>query len=174
MDANNKKYVNGQKGAEYGKLGGRPKKNKENPIGVIEKNPNGLLEKTPNVNVNENVNDNEKEKEVSYQLIADMYNDICISFPRLTKLSDARKKAINARLKKYSLDDIKKVFTLAEESDFLKGSNNRNWSANFDWLMNDTNMAKVLDGNYINKANKIEIDSNFRNFLSENEVVNWG
>lgn len=129
---------------------------------------------TDNVTDNDTDNVNDKDKGVNYQLIADMYNDICISFPRLTKLSDARKKAINARLKKYSLDDIKKVFTMAEESDFLKGSNKRNWSANFDWLMNDTNMAKVLDGNYTNKASKIEIDNNFRNFLSENEVVNWG
>lgn len=39
---------------------------------------------------------------------------------------------------------------MAEESDFLKGKNDRNWSANFDWLIKDSNMAKVLDGNYKN------------------------
>lgn len=102
----------------------------------------------------------EKEKELEtdidieknkYQLVADMYNNTCVSFPRLTKLSDSRKKAIGARLKKYSLEEIQRVFDLAEKSDFLKGNNGRNWNANFDWLMNDTNMAKVLDGNYINK-----------------------
>lgn len=38
LDANQKRYEDGKKGAEYGKLGGRPKKNK-NPIGVIEENP---------------------------------------------------------------------------------------------------------------------------------------
>ena len=88
---------------------------------------------------------------INYQQIADMYNEICISFPRLKSLSDARKKAIKARLKTYSIDDIKTVFTKAEASDFLKGKNNRNWSATFDWMITDSNMAKILDGNYDNE-----------------------
>ena len=52
--ANTERYENGAKGKEYGKLGGRPKKN--NPIGVLNENP----KETPNnnVNVNENVNVN--------------------------------------------------------------------------------------------------------------------
>lgn len=111
----------------------------------------------------------EKEKELEtdieieknkYQLIADMYNNTCVSFPRLTKLSDSRKKAIGARLKKYSLEEIQRVFDLAEKSDFLKGNNSRNWNANFDWLMNDANMAKVLDGNYTNKP-RSQTQNNF-------------
>lgn len=91
----------------------------------------------------------EKEKEkIDYQQIADLYNDTCVSFPRLTKLSDKRKKAIRARLRTYSLDDFKKLFKMAEASSFLKGQNGRNWLATFDWLIADGNMAKVLDGNY--------------------------
>ena len=66
IDANNRKFENGKKGAEFGKLGGRPKKDK-NPIGVIDKNPIGVLSETPNVNVNvnDNVNDNENIKKVA-------------------------------------------------------------------------------------------------------------
>lgn len=90
----------------------------------------------------------EKREKTNYELIARMYNDTCVSFPRLTTLSDARKKAIKARLNTYSLDDFKRLFELAESSTFLKGGNNRNWSATFDWLIKDSNMAKVLDGNY--------------------------
>ncbi|WP_066715697.1 hypothetical protein [Clostridium sp. Marseille-P299] len=86
-----------------------------------------------------------------YQRVADMYNEICISFPRVTKLSDARKKAIRARLKVYSLADFQNLFEMAESSKFLKGSNDRNWSANFDWLIKDVNMLKVLEGNYKDK-----------------------
>ena len=48
----------------------------------------------------------------------------------------------------YSVEEFQKLFEMAEGSSFLKGSNNRNWSANFDWLVKDANMAKVLDGNY--------------------------
>ena len=94
----------------------------------------------------------EKRERVDYQLIADMYNDTCVSFPRLTTLSDNRKKAIKARLKTYTIEDFRKLFTMAEASNFLKGSNDRNWSATFDWLIKDSNMAKVLEGNYNNRG----------------------
>ena len=84
-----------------------------------------------------------------YATIRELYNSVCGSYPRLVKMSEARKKAINARMKTgYTLDDFKTLFEKAEASDFLKGKNKRNWSATFDWLISDTNMAKVLDGNY--------------------------
>lgn len=94
--------------------------------------------------------DKEKKKidKINYQEIVNMYNDICISFPRLTTLSDNRKKAIKARLNIYSVADFERLFNKAEASSFLKGANNRNWSATFDWMIKDSNMAKILDGNY--------------------------
>lgn len=55
LDANNQRYQNGCKGAEYGKLGGRPKKPQENP----KETPND----NDNVNDNENVNDKERERD---------------------------------------------------------------------------------------------------------------
>ena len=95
--------------------------------------------------------DTDKDTVIDYQQIADMYNNTCVSFPRLTNLSDKRKKAIKARLRTYTLEDFQKLFEMAEGSSFLKGQNNRNWSATFDWLIADGNMAKVLDGNYADK-----------------------
>ena len=78
-----------------------------------------------------------------------MYNSICISLPTVTVLSESRKKAIKARFASgYTDEDFQKLFTMAEGSAFLKGKNARNWQANFDWLIKDANMAKVLDGNY--------------------------
>lgn len=126
----------------------------ETPMKQIETKCNTEIEKEKELETDIEI---EKNK---YQLIADMYNNTCVSFPRLTKLSDSRKKAIGARLKKYSLEEIQRVFDLAEKSDFLKGNNSRNWNANFDWLMNDANMAKVLDGNYTNKP-KPQTQNNF-------------
>lgn len=93
----------------------------------------------------------EGREKINYQKIVDMYNDTCVSFPRLQTLSDARKKAIRARLNTYSMDDLKRLFEKAEASSFLKGKNSRNWSANFDWLMKDSNIVKVLEGNYDDK-----------------------
>lgn len=97
--------------------------------------------------------DKDKEKRIDYQLITDMYNEICISFPSVRSLSEARKKAIKARLNTYTIEQFKAMFETAEASSFLKGQNNRNWQANFDWLIKDGNFAKVLDGNYSDKKN---------------------
>jgi predicted phage replisome organizer len=116
--------------------------------------------------------EDKKEKRIDYQLIADMYNTICKSFPSLRSLSDARKKAIAARLKTYTVDDIKTVFENAEASSFLKGGNNRNWTATFDWLMNGTNMAKVLDGNYCDKTKAVANKIN-RNDYDNGDQVPW-
>lgn len=93
-------------------------------------------------------------KRIDYQQIADLYNSICVSFPSVKTLSEARKKAIKARLKTYSVEDFKTMFEKAEASSFLKGSNGNNWSANFDWMLKDANMAKILDGNYDDRDRK--------------------
>lgn len=95
----------------------------------------------------------EKPEAFSSQLttICELYNSICGSYPRLVKLSEARKKAVRARLNTgYAVDDFRKLFEMAEASDFLKGKNQRNWRATFDWLIQDNNMTKVLEGKYAN------------------------
>lgn len=85
--------------------------------------------------------------------VAALYNEICTSFPRLRSLSEARKKAIKARLANgYTVDSFRELFQRAEASSFLKGKNDRNWQATFDWLIKDSNMAKVIDGNYTDKG----------------------
>lgn len=72
LDANTKRFINGEKGGKHGSKGGRPKKTKpetkvENPSGDIAENPIGVIDEnpkeTPNVNVNVNFNDNENEKD---------------------------------------------------------------------------------------------------------------
>lgn len=86
---------------------------------------------------------------VPYEAIKDFYNLTCSSFPRCTTMSESRKKAIKARFTSgYTLEDFKKVFVKAEGSSFLKGRNDRNWTATFDWMIKDGNMAKILEGNY--------------------------
>ncbi len=61
IEANERKYLNGCKGAEFGKLGGRPPKNPtETP-----KKPLTYPTETPNDNVNDNVNYNYNENVLS-------------------------------------------------------------------------------------------------------------
>ena len=108
-----------------------------------------------------------KENKNIYQLIADMYNELCSSFPKITKLSDRRKKTIRARMNQgYTVEDFRRLFESAEARSFLKGGNGRDWSASFDWLIQDGNMAKVLDGNYQDRKeggrNEQQSDSSVR------------
>lgn len=108
--------------------------------------------------------DKDKEREkIDYQSIREMFNGLCPSLPSVKSLSETRKKAIKARLKSYTLEDLKEAFEKAEASDFLRGKNDRNWQATFDWIMKDANLAKILDGNYDNKAKPAsQLDESYR------------
>lgn len=94
------------------------------------------------------------EVKVNCQEVVDLYNKICTSLPSVRELSDARRLAITARVKKYGLEKIVTVFQSAEASSFLKGNNDRSWAANFDWLMEEANMVKVLEGNYVDRPKR--------------------
>lgn len=169
LDRNNEKWNEARaRRSEAGKKGMANRwgtkniTNNNNVITPITKDNNVIAKK-----------DDVRAERIDYQHIVDMYNKICVSLPRVTKLSDARKRAIKARLKNYSIDDLKTVFEMAEGSDFLSGRNG-SWNASFDWLMNETNLTKVLDGNYKNKQGKIDIDNNLRQFIDSNQVVDFG
>lgn len=112
-------------------------------------------------NYNENDNDNENGESchvhktnrtmyVNPDEIVNMYNDICTSFPKCLKTTSKRINDIKARIKTNGIDEIKTAFVKAENSDFLKGKSERGWKANFDWIMKETNMTKILEGNYDN------------------------
>ena len=92
-----------------------------------------------------------KTARTDYQAVLDAFHESCPSLPKVLKLSDSRKKAIKARLNDFGLEEIKRAFTLTEQSDFLKGNNATGWQAGFDWLMKPANLTKVLEGNYENK-----------------------
>ena len=88
---------------------------------------------------------------VPYSQVVQMYNNVCPAqgLPRAVGLSERRKKAIRARFAAgYTLESFAELFRITSESSFLRGQNDRNWMANFDWLIQDGNMAKVLSGNY--------------------------
>lgn len=96
----------------------------------------------------------EEIERIPYAKVKKLYNDLCPKMARCTVMSDARKRAIKARFSRgYELEDFERLFTLAGQSTFLNGGNKRNFMANFDWLIRDANMAKVLDGNYADRPN---------------------
>ena len=90
-----------------------------------------------------------KSLRIDYTEIKTLYNELCPSLPSCVAMSDARKTAIKARFTSgYTMEHFRTLFQKAGASSFLKGCNDRNWIASFDWLIKDSNMAKVLGGNY--------------------------
>jgi DNA-binding Lrp family transcriptional regulator len=115
--------------------------------------PGGSQETLPNniSLIDKPLIDKEKVNEVK-----NLYNTICVSYPTLRVLSDKRQKAIKKILERFSIEDIRTVFENAESSSFMKGKNDRKWSATFDWMMNEDNLIKVLEGNYADKRGRKE------------------
>lgn len=126
------------------------------------------------------VESKDEEKEcidgIDYNGVVNAYHSLCPSYPKIKVLSDARKKAIRESTKTYSIEDFKRLFEIAESSSFLKGQNARNWTATFDWLIINSNMVKVLEGNYNDEKEvsnqKNPAKSKFRNF--EERSYNMG
>lgn len=99
-----------------------------------------------------------KEKKYPYQGICDLWNSICVSLPKIAKLTEARKQKIRSRLDEFGcqpeewLTTAETLFRRVQASDFLTGRKT-DWKASFDWVFdNGKNWVKVTEGNYDNKC----------------------
>lgn len=102
-----------------------------------------------------------------YAKIADCWNRTCQTLPKVKGVeewADSRRRAVRSRwsdklkLGKYAdeqsgVEYWRRLFEYVEESDFLRGKDG-GWRADFDWVMNVTNLSKVIEGKYENKATK--------------------
>lgn len=160
-----------------GLKGGRPKNNPKNPVGNLEtqktqanpKNPSEPKKAHIDIDIdsdsdidNENIEDKSssapkiiatiKRKNgyslIDFEKIINAYHISCNRMSKITRLSDPRKKAIAARLKEYDMPTVLNVLEIAGKSDFLCGINDKSWSADFDWIFNQVNFLKILEGKY--------------------------
>lgn len=94
---------------------------------------------------------------VPFDDIMVLYHNILHALPKVLRLNDKRRKHLAARWNESpdqkSLDFWASYFRLIAASDFLTGKTSR-WSATFDWVVNPSNMLKVLEGNYRNREDK--------------------
>lgn len=102
-------------------------------------------------NGNASVRKNPLSPSESVKKTIDIYHQICGNFSRITAITHERTRAVESLLSRYSEAEIKTMFEKASKSDFLNGVNQRSWKANFDWLINESNFLKVLEGNYDNR-----------------------
>jgi len=108
-------------------------------------------ENTPNPPKGERTTD---KNSIDFNKLIEFYHEKCPDMPRVTTLSDSRKKSIKARIREHGKESVVRMFEIAGSSSFLNGDNDRGWMANFDWLFKPTNFVKVIDGCYPDKKNK--------------------
>ncbi len=110
--------------------------------------------------------DNSKTERSNYHEVVDKYNRICTSLPKVASLTEPRKKGINRLLKCLEKNsyDVDIFFNTVEASDFLTGRSN-DWTANFDWIIKESNYVKIVEGNYVNKQKNKAQPSNHANYM---------
>ena len=150
--------------------------------------PNGIqMDSNRNVNINNNSTSTTTVSNKSnlltttttssaVQMVVEEYNKT--SFPKVNKISEQRRKAIKARLNTFSLDEIIKAIHLADESPFMHGNGDKNWQADFDWIMGvksggDQHLTRILEGAYSRnktgeKARSGTSTNRFHNFEQRN------
>jgi len=120
----------------------KSKRNRDEIVGV-----NDNVNDNVNVNVNENVN--------VYNRIFDSYNSQSnlIGCKALTK---TRLDKLKSLLEIFPEKEIIETIEKANDTPWLIGKNKSNWKADFDWLMDEDNFCKVMDGRYDNMQIKEE------------------
>lgn len=114
----------------------------------------------------------EKKESVNYQKVVDSFNKTCTSLPKVCSLTEKRKRAIKLILKKHSLKELEMVFKKVEDSDFLNGNSDKWSGATFDWIIKESNLIKVIEGNYDDKCKYNNLHSTPSYNLEEYEKYN--
>lgn len=120
----------------------------------LEKEKEIEIDIDKNININNNIIP-EKTK-TNFDEIVNLYNEYCYNLPKISKLTDKRKTAIRKFLKEFTIEDFKKICCLANENDFLTGDNDRNWKADFDFLLRTDKATAILENKYSNKRDKMD------------------
>lgn len=112
-------------------------------------NENGDANEDKNVDKEKGgMGEKENKLNMDFQEVARIFNEVCISLPKISKVSETRKTAIAARAKEHGLEKIGEVFTMVANSAFLNGENTNRWTADFDWILKPANFLKIIEGNY--------------------------
>ena len=137
-------------------FGGDLSPNGDNPLSPNGDNlsPNGeMINEQLKTHIREEEDKANKTKISKAQQVVDRYNAICTNLPRVVRLTDKRRRAVRLiHDKGYTPEQLDEVFRKSQASSFCTGQNDRHWKADFDWLLNESNLVKVLEGKYDNPA----------------------
>lgn len=82
--------------------------------------------------------------------VVEAWNEMAgrIGLATVVKLTDKRRKALNTRIREYSIEDFTEAIRAIERSSFLKGNSKGGWRANFDFLLQPSSFIKLIEGSY--------------------------
>ena len=102
-----------------------------------------------------------------YQSVVELFNSICVSLPKVQKLTDKRCKAIRNAYKLLGTVTFDELFGKVEKSDFLTGRTGKWSGCGFDWILLPSNLTKIIEGNYDNKQTAAKAEIAPRNYDEE-------
>lgn len=84
------------------------------------------------------------------QHVVDLWNaQAHANLPRVEILTERRRATLKVRLAEHPEKGFwEALLAKVNASPLLRGDNDRGWRASFDWIINPSNMAKILEGNY--------------------------
>lgn len=129
-------------------------------MGVGKKTSYPMEKKVTGNNTINNTFNNTEDRENTSELdkIVEAWNKTgCL---KIRTLSKTRISQLEQRIKESGIDVVLEAINLVKNSDFLKGDNDRAWIANFDFFIKQSNLNKILEGQYNNKTKKTK----FHNF----------
>ena len=96
-----------------------------------------------------------------YDIVQNLYNELCPNLNRCKTLTKPRAELISIILETFTMDDIRDVFTKANNNSWLTGGNDKKWKADFDWVMDINNFVRIQEGRYDFQTGK---KNNFNEF----------
>lgn len=140
------------------------KEDKNNTKITLKENKNKTERKQKITNNNDN-NDN-NDNNILYTLVCNLWNDLSENIPKVNfiKNNSTRSKHLKARIEEVGEEKFFEVLKSISNSDFLCGKNKNNWTITFDWFINASNFAKVMEGNYNNRTTQKQDTNEFKNY----------
>jgi hypothetical protein len=69
--------------------------------------------------------------------------------PAVAKLTDRRRRQAKARIRQYpEVEAWQRAFACIRGSPWMQGQNEKGWRADFDFLLQDKNFTKLVEGSY--------------------------
>lgn len=154
ITASNKRYEVSKKCGEFGKLGGRPKK--EKTLKGFEKE---TLNDNVNVNVNDNVNVNYNEKEKKDLFINPIRNFFISEYEKVFKTKPYLSAQDSTRLLELSADNVDIREIIPEAIKRLKETSfdDINFTPSASWLLKGNNFERVMNGEFLPKKSEMEL-----------------